>query len=66
MSVLVGGESGLSEESVEQIRAVLHPSEPDLDERDEVVDAGDGVVGDAAFEVGQDGLDDVEFRGEGG
>jgi hypothetical protein len=29
------GESGLSEEPVEQVRAVLHPSEPVLHQRDE-------------------------------
>ena len=40
-----------SEEPVEPVRAVLHPPEP-VHQRDELVDAGDGVVGDAAFEVG--------------
>ncbi|MFB9415517.1 hypothetical protein [Dactylosporangium matsuzakiense] len=41
----------MSQEAVEQVGAVLDAFEPVLDDGLEVVDAADGEVADAAFEV---------------
>src|SRR6266542_3451806 len=45
------GQAGVGEEAVDQIGSVLDALEPVLDDRQELVDAADGEVTDAAFEV---------------
>lgn len=56
----------MGQEAVEQVGAVLDALESVADDRQEVVDAADGEVADAAFEVGSHLLGGVEVGGVGG
>src|SRR6266581_5194953 len=54
-------ESGLGQEAVEQARLVLHPPEPGLDQRGQLIDVLLDQVGQGPFQVRPDRLDRVEL-----
>ena len=60
------GEASLGEEAVEEVGSVLDAFEPVADDGGEVINAGDGEVAQAAFDVGPDAFGRVEVRSVGG
>lgn len=52
-------ESGLGEEAVDEAGSVLHPFEPGLHQRGEMVEAVFGEVGQGPFQVRPDAVDRV-------
>src|SRR6185312_16884409 len=54
-------ESGLGQEAAEQARPVLHPPEPGLDQRGQLIDVLLDQVGQRPFQVGPDRLNRVQL-----
>jgi hypothetical protein len=55
-------ESGLGEEAVDEAGPVLHPCEPGLHQRGQLIDALLGEVGQRSLQVRPDGLDRIQLR----